>query len=609
MMFKGARIQTKLMRMTLFTSGAVLCVTCASFFAYELLTYRITAVNQLSTLGQIIATNSTAALAFDSQDEGNEILVALKAERHITAACLYNADGKLFAQYPTTLSADAFPAVLHEDGFLFTEGFLEGFQPVQVDTRRLGTLYIKSDMGALDDRLMRYGIITLLVIIFATILGYLLSKRLQQGISVPILALAETAKAVSDRHDYSVRAAKESDDELGSLTDAFNHMLTQIEEQNIALRESEVRLRAVLNSALTAVVVMDHNGNVTDWNAQAERVFGWTAAEALGQPVYQLIIPSTYQDRHREGFARFLAGGQSSIIGKLMELSAMHRDGREFPVELVISVLETGGVISFCGFITDITERKNAEEKIRLFSQQLEQTVSDRTKELETSNKELESFSYSISHDLRAPLRAIDGYVNILSEEYDAVLDDEARRLMQIISRNAHRMGRLIDDLLEFSKLGRKELNKTEVNIQKLVQHTLTEISSNFDTSRLDIRLTNLPPALADYSLISQVWVNLISNAVKYSSKKEHPVVEIGSETYENEIRYFVKDNGAGFSMEYAKKLFGVFQRLHKATEFEGTGVGLAIVQRIVVKHGGRVWADGKINEGATFYFSLPGNN
>jgi light-regulated signal transduction histidine kinase (bacteriophytochrome) len=225
--------------------------------------------------------------------------------------------------------------------------------------------------------------------------------------------------------------------------------------------------------------------------------------------------------------------------------------------------------------------------------------------QLEAVNKELESFSYSVSHDLRAPLRIISGQTGILLEDYESLLDDGAKRLLSGIQQNARKMNTLIDDLLKFSKLGRKEVQKTQFPTERIVRETLDELA-NTAPHRAQVHIGSLLPVQADRTLLTQVWVNLLSNAIKYSSKKENPQVDISCVLKEDTVVYAVKDNGAGFSMDYADKLFGVFQRLHSPAEFEGTGVGLAIVQRIITKHGGQVWAEGRENEGATFFFSLP---
>lgn len=605
MKLKDTPIQQKLIRVIMLISGAVLLLTCTAFFAYEFFTFRQATMHQLSTLGEIIATNSTAALAFDDRESASEILSALKADRYVEAASLYDKEGNLFSTYPADLPSEAFPLHPKKVGYLFESSHLSGFQPVVQGDNRLGTLYLKSNMKAMYERLQLYAGIVLLVMAISFLSAYLLSKRLQQTISKPILALAETAKAISKNQDYSVRAKKWGEDEMGLLTDAFNQMLVQIHKQNQDLSESEERIRAVLNSTLTAVIVMNANGVITDWNSRAEKMFGWTHEEALGQELAGTIIPNNFREAHRRGLKEFFVTGNGPVINQFIEISALHRDGREFPVELSISMLKTNDNITFCGFITDITERKRAEEEIKLFSQKLEKMVLERTQELEMVNKELESFSYSVSHDLRAPLRAIHGYMNIFAEEYANRFDDEAKRLTNIILNNSKKMGRLIDDLLAFSQLGRKELVKAETSMNNIVGNICEEQKLIEGQRKIEFIIRELPSAVADPVTIRQVWVNLISNAVKYTRHKDQVRIEIGSEKQGDLQVYYVKDNGAGFDMTYYNKLFGVFQRLHSQKEFEGTGVGLAIVQRVVTKHGGRVWAEAKPDEGATFYFTL----
>ncbi len=255
--------------------------------------------------------------------------------------------------------------------------------------------------------------------------------------------------------------------------------------------------------------------------------------------------------------------------------------------------------------VQDITERKKSEEQILMLNSELEERVRVRTAQLEASNKDMEAFSYSVSHDLRAPLRIIHGFSSILSEDYGSVLDAQGEKTLNGIMRNVKKMGQLIDDLLDFSRLGRAEIKTSAVDMNALVNEVLEDLR-NGGVVVPKIRIQNLTPANADLNLMKQVWTNLLTNAIKYSGKKAEPEIEVGMESKDGRQAYFVKDNGAGFDMNYYHKLFGVFQRLHGATEFPGTGVGLAIIQRIIARHGGTVWAEGKVDEGATFYFTIP---
>ncbi|EKO32027.1 sensor histidine kinase [Leptospira santarosai] len=240
---------------------------------------------------------------------------------------------------------------------------------------------------------------------------------------------------------------------------------------------------------------------------------------------------------------------------------------------------------------------------------ELNESLKQKNLELEYSNRELDAFCYSVSHDLKAPLRGIRGYTKILKEDYKDKLDEEGERILGLVIENSVKMGSLIDSLLLLSRLGKKDMRKSPIDMNGLVSKILEEFREDLKKGNLELEVKDLFPVMGDAELLKQVLINLISNAIKYSSKKESSKVEIGCFAEENEITYYVKDNGAGFNMKYANKLFGVFQRLHENTEFEGIGIGLAIVQRIVLRHGGRVWAEGELDRGATFYFALPKGN
>lgn len=366
--------------------------------------------------------------------------------------------------------------------------------------------------------------------------------------------------------------------------------------KTIELQKSEARYRSLIEQASDSIFISDHTGRYIDVNTSACMLLGYTREELLSLSVTDLVPAEDLKLKPIQ--FEFLKGGHAIIS----ERRLLRKDSSLVDVEISSKILQDGG---FQGIARDITERKKAALAMQQLNELLEQRVKERTQMLELANKELEAFSYSVSHDLRAPLRAISGYASMLDEDYETSLDAGAKRLLGIIQGNARRMGTLIDDLLAFSKLGRKEVQKTVIDMNVLIQSVIEELG-RVTNPLPDIRIEKLLSVPADSALIRQVWVNFISNAVKYSANNPQPVIEIWSVETPQVITYTVRDNGTGFDMQYVHKLFGVFQRLHTNDEFEGTGVGLAIVKRIVDKHGGQVSAEGRAGQGATFRFSLP---
>jgi PAS domain S-box-containing protein len=367
---------------------------------------------------------------------------------------------------------------------------------------------------------------------------------------------------------------------------------------------ARAQLAAIVSSAQDAIISKDLSGTITSWNAGAERLYGYSPREAIGQNI-TLIVPPHLNDE--EG--RILDAMRRGNRVEQLETERRHKSGRIIPVSLTISPVRdaNGAVVGVSKIARDITERKRAEQSLREARDQLEERVIERTAELEAANKELEAFSYTVSHDLRAPLRAIDGFSRILLDEFTSSLPPECQEYLRDVRANTQQMGRLVDDLLAFSRLSRQPIKRQMMEMTDVVQQSLDEFRVELQRRQAEIRLGELPPCSGDPALIKQVWTNLLSNALKYTAQRPQATIEIGSLDGADaaEPTYFVKDNGVGFDMKYAHKLFGVFQRLHRAEEYEGTGVGLAIVQRIVHRHGGRVWADAKPNEGATFFFTL----
>jgi PAS domain S-box-containing protein len=368
--------------------------------------------------------------------------------------------------------------------------------------------------------------------------------------------------------------------------------------------EEILRERAsLLDLTHDTVFVRDMHDVITYWNRGAEELYGWTSEEALGQITHQLtrtIFPEPLDQINAE----LLRTGRWE--GELIHTK---RDGTRVVVATRWSLQrdEQGRPRAILETNNDVTERKEAEEAVRRSRDELEIKVKERTSDLQSVNKELEAFAYSVSHDLRAPVRHIAGFTELLQKHAEPVLDDKSRHHISMILDSANRMGTLVDDLLAFSRIGRAEAQKTTVHLEQLVKGVVGEIAPDTQDREIAWSIGTLPVCYGDPSMLRLVFGNLISNAVKFTHLRRTAQIQIGSINHQpNEVVVFIKDNGVGFDMKYKDKLFGVFQRLHSQEAFEGTGIGLATVERVVRRHGGRVWAESSVDHGATFFVALP---
>jgi PAS domain S-box-containing protein len=423
-------------------------------------------------------------------------------------------------------------------------------------------------------------------------------------------AVVQAAKSNTDiqSEEYTVTCKDRSVRTIiiSGITLGENLLATFIDITERKEAEDELRIQSEIMSHMAEAVylVRIEDSVIVYANSRFEELFGYGSGEMTGKPVSIVNAPT---EKSPEETATEIIGELEKNGIWMGEVLNIKKDGTVFWSQANVAIFDHskfGKVL--VSVQQDITDRKNAESQIKKLNEELEGRVIQRTELLEAANKELEAFSYSVSHDLRAPLRSVHGFTKILLENYESQLDEEGKRICGIISASATQMGELIDDLLSFSRIGRSRLNPSEIDMKKMAKFIFEGMTSPTEKKRIKMNIGRLPKAFGDVTLFGQVWTNLISNAIKYTSKNDLSEINIGSKVDGKMIIYFIKDNGVGFDMQYAHKLFGVFQRLHSEAEFEGNGVGLAIVQRIILKHGGKVWAESEVGKGATFYFSLP---
>jgi signal transduction histidine kinase len=434
--------------------------------------------------------------------------------------------------------------------------------------------------------LARAATLTILLVLAGGLLGWTMSRRITR----PLEQLTTASERIAEG-DTTSRVEVDRPDELGRLSVSFNAMAKRIGEMQADLLGLVRHYRPLFErNPLPMWLEEPASRRVVEVNDAAVAHYSYDRETFGRMSARDFVIQSKPQGRGGMRLERHvLANG--AVIDVEVTRHSLVEDGRD--VFLVLA--------------NDVTQRLHADRALKEFNAELERRVAERTAELAAANQEMEAFSYSVSHDLRAPLRAIDGFARIVEEDHAAALPPEARECLAVISSNARKMGQLIDDLLRLARLSRKALVRIPVDMTELAHSLAFEARTGEPDRQLHFEIGDLPPAEAEPALVRQVLSNLLQNASKFSATRESARIQVGHRQDGDESVYFVRDNGVGFDMKYADKLFGVFQRLHTDEEFDGTGVGLAIVERIVHRHGGRVWAESEPDAGATFYFTLPG--
>jgi PAS domain S-box-containing protein len=624
------------MRISMLVSTSVLLLASLGFVAYELVTFRDTMVKSLSTQTEIIGINTVSALLFNDPASATQTMMALRVKPNITAAAIYTADGKLFAKYVRHDGATIFqmPEQVTEKkaGYRFDEGYLFLSQPIVSEGERVGMVYIQSDLGEMEIRMKRYASIVIGLLAISLLTAYWVSSRLQSRISEPILHLARTAKTISEEKNYSIRAIADSRDEVGQLVGTFNEMLTQIQVREDALQKAHdelerrvegrtqelqqeiierrrgqdelKRAEAFLNS------IVENIPNMIFVKGAKELRFlrlNKAGEELLGCSKEDLIGKNDYDFFPKEQADFFIAKDRQVLKEKNLldipeeSVQTRSRGTRILHTKKIPVFDEEKRPVYLLGISEDITERKTAEDAIKNLNEDLRINAI----RLEAANKELEAFSYSVSHDLRSPLRHLDGFSQILLEDYAEKLDDQGRNYLHQVQEASRRMAQLIDDLLNLSRVTRAELRRETVDLSGIVETVAEALKKEQPDRAVEFVIEKGITTVGDAHLLKVVMDNFLGNSWKYTGKRSQARIEFGRTMRDEKMVCFIRDNGAGFDMTYAHKLFGAFQRLHSPSEFPGTGIGLATAQRIIHRHGGRVWAEGIPDQGATFYFTL----
>ncbi len=607
---KDTPIKRKLMLVILLTNGFVLLLMGSALITYELVTFRRSLATNMGVLADIIGANSTGAIAFQDPRSAQGILAALSAEQQITKAAIYDRDGRIFARFPTSLSFANFPGHPRADGYRFDRAHLAMFQPVLQEGTRIGTIYLQADLGEMYSRFAVYGLLLLCVGAASSLGAIVLTTTLQQRISVPILELARVAGSVSDRPDYSVRAVKHGNDEIGQLTDAFNRMLMRIGESNAALAASEERLRLALEGSRTGTWDWNMETGRISWDDYMYPLFGRSKKEFDGtmQSFLQMVHPDDRPQLERA--TRQALDGRPTID---VDFRIAGADGavRHIASRGHVSQDAAGKAVRMSGVNMDITESKQNEEEL------------SRAKEAaEAANKAKDNFLAILSHELRTPLTPVLATVAMLED--DKTVPSHIRHDLEMIQRNIEVEARLIDDLLDVTGIirGKLELNRQPVDVRPLLEHAMQTYCAGA-AARKKLRVSfqiiaTETHVLADSSRMTQVFWNLLQNACKFTPESGEIYVRVynefagsrsaGPEHFGPDLIVEIRDTGIGINPENMPHIFNAFEQGERSRTrvFGGLGLGLAISRAIVELHDGSIAAESEgRNKGAKFVIRL----
>jgi len=590
-------IKQKVVIITMAITAAALLLAGFGIVSADAVLFRTFLRRDLATLVRIVADNSTAALAFDDPDSAAQTLGALRARVHVQDACIYRMDGTVLAGYART-GAPRCPPPESRQAIRPANGNLIVSQPILLNGRRIGVLMLLYDSGEARERVILYGATVLGVLLVASSLAFVLSSYLRSVIVTPISELVNTTRSVSESGDYSIRAQKVSGDELGVLVDRFNKMLAGIQsrdsdlkralgEREAALREVEQereRFRFMAESMPQKIFTANAAGEVDYFNRQWLEFTGLSFEQIKGWGWTRFVHPDDVEANVREW-------RHSVETGEPFHFEHRFRraDGKyHWHLSRARAMRDANGNIGmWIGSNTDIHEQKEKEEELR------------------RANDDLQQFAYSASHDLQEPIRNVAVYSEIVAKRYDRVLDADGRQYLEFLREGGQRLARLVNDLLAYTRASVVEPVEEPVRASAALENSLASLAEAMRESEATVTHDPLPEVYMSEAHLQQIFQNLIGNALKYRNE-ERPRVHVSADARGDLWRFSVRDNGIGIDPQYKEKIFGVFKRLHHDQKFSGTGIGLAICQRVVERYGGRIWVESELGKGAAFFFTVP---
>jgi PAS domain S-box-containing protein len=596
--FRDIPIRQKLMLVTMMTTGVAVLLAAAGIIASDTYFFRRSLQRDLSTLSDIIGDTSTAALAFNDSQAATETLAALRARPHLATACIYRNDGTVLAKYlrPDRVASDC-PA-LGPDRSRYSDEDLTVSHSVMLSGRPIGTLVLVYDLGEIGDRVKLFGGAVFGVLLLASVIAFFVSANLRSAIATPIAHLVRASTRVAETNDYSVRAQKLSGDELGVLVDRFNEMLAGIQTRDqrlrTALRDREValhdaqqaqeRFRFMAESMPQKIFTATPAGEIDYLNRQWLEFTGLTFEQMKGWGWAQMIHPDDVRENIQSWRHAIETGELFHLQHRCRRADGVYR----WHLSRAHAMRDEQGKISmWIGSNTDIHEQKEKEEELR------------------RANEDLQQFAYSASHDLQEPIRNVAVYSEIVAKKYHDQLDKDGQQFLGFLMEGGRRLATLINDLLAYTRLGVADLNTAKVESMSVLREVLANLAEPIRLSGAKVTYDGLPDVWMSQAHLQQVLQNLIGNALKYR-KEEPPEIHISAALDGTSWRFSVSDNGIGIEPKYREVIFGVFKRLHRDQRYSGTGIGLAICQRVVARYGGRIWVESSPGEGSTFFFTVP---